>query len=74
MQTKFEMMSKGDSILNTWEDKIAIKRKNGDVEIFTFTFDENNLPRLSKDTILITFGSGIATIVNENSGVEIGTF
>ena len=36
MQVKFEVLKKDDSVLNVWDNNIAIKRKNGDVEILHY--------------------------------------
>lgn len=74
MQYKFELLKKGDTVLNVWENKIAIKKKSGEVEIFQFNYDENNYPRLETDTVLITFGDGAIKIKSEDSTLEVGTF
>jgi hypothetical protein len=74
MQIKFDLLKKGDEVLNTWDNKISIKRKNGEVEIFMFDLDEDNLPRLSDKTILISYGSGVISIKKEDSDFEMGTF
>lgn len=36
MQIKFEILKKGDTVLNVWENHIAVKKKSGEVEIFQF--------------------------------------
>lgn len=74
MQIKFEILNKGDTVLNVWENKIAIKKKSGEVEIFQFHYDENGYPRLEKDTVLITFGDGVIKIKADDSSLEVGTF
>jgi hypothetical protein len=86
VQIELKILNKGDKVLNTWENKISIKRKNGEVEIFTINLDENNLPRISPDTLLITFGKNQVSIKNtanrnnnrndknEDDDFEIGTF
>ena len=33
MQIKFGILKKGDTVLNVWDNHIAVKKKNGDVEI-----------------------------------------
>ena len=58
MQIKFEILKKGDTVLNVWENHIAVKKKSGEVEIFQFYVDEEGLPRLSENTILVTQGNG----------------
>lgn len=74
MQIKIELMKKGDSVLNVWDQHIAIARKNGDVEIFKYYLDEDNLPRLYDHSILITQGNGAITTKDDDSSVEFGTF
>ena len=74
MQCRFEIMSKGDSVFNVWDGNIAIKRKNGDVEIFRYYLDDNGLPRLDSNTLLITSGAGNVTVKSNDNSVEITTF
>lgn len=74
MQYKFELLNKGDTVLNVWENKIAIKKKTGEVEIFQYNNDENGYPRLEKDTVLITFGNGAIKVKADDSSLEVGTF
>lgn len=74
MQVKFEIMKKGDEVLNVWEGHIAIKKKSGDVEIFQYYLDKDGLPRLSSDTIVVTQGNGSVTAKSDSSSVEITTF
>ena len=74
MQMKFEILKKGDSVLNVWENHIAVRKKSGEAEIYQFYLDENGLPRLAENTVLITRGDGsISTKSGENS-IEITTF
>lgn len=74
MQIRFEILKKGDTVLNVWENHIAVKKKSGDVEIFQFYLDSENLPRLSENTILITQGSGSISAKSDDNSVEITTF
>lgn len=82
MQIELKLLNKGDQVLNTWENKVSIKRENGEVEIFTIIHDEINLlPRISSDSLLITFGKKQVTIRknnstknNKNDDFELGTF
>ncbi len=74
MQVKFELLKKGDSVLNVWDNNIAIKRKNGDVEILHYELSEDGLPRISNNSILITQGDGIVRAKTEDSSFEVGTF
>lgn len=74
MQIKFEILKKGDTILNVWENHIAVKKKSGEVEIFQFYVDEEGLPRLSENTILVTQGNGSISAGTTDSDVTITTF
>lgn len=74
MQIKFEILKKGDTVLNVWENHIAIKKKSGEVEIFQFFVDESGLPRLSENTILVTQGNGSISAKADGSTIEITTF
>ena len=74
MQIKFEILKKGDTVLNVWKDHIAVKKKSGEVEIFQFYVDEEGLPRLSENTILVTQGNGSISAETTDSDVTITTF
>lgn len=74
MQVRFEILKKGDTVLNVWDNNIAIKRKNGDVEIVHYDLGEDGLPRISNNSILITQGDGIVRAKSEDSSFEVGTF
>ena len=74
MQIKFEILKKGETVLNVWEDHIAVQKKSGEVEIYQFYLDEEGLPRLCENTVLITHGNGSITAKADGSTVEISTF
>ena len=74
MQIKFEILKKGEIVLNVWENHIAVQKKSGEVEIYQFYLDEDGLPRLSENTILITHGNGSISAKADGSSVEITTF
>ena len=74
MQIKFEILKKGDEVLNVWDNNIAIKRKSGDVEILHYEISERGLPKISNNSILITQGDGIVRAKSEDSSFEVGTF
>jgi len=74
MQIKLELLHKGDEVLNVWERNVAIKRKNGDVEIFHYDLGDDGLPRIFKNSILITQGDGVVRIISDDSAFEAGTF
>ncbi len=74
MQIKFEILKKGETVLNVWENHIAVQKKSGEVEIYRFYLDEEGLPRLAENTILITQGNGSISAKAKDSSVEITTF
>ena len=74
MQIKFEILKKGATVLNVWENHIAVKKKSDEVEIFQFYVDEEGLPRLSENTILVTQGNGSISVGTTDSDVTITTF
>ena len=74
MQVKVEILKKGDTVLNVWDNKIAIRHKNEAVEIFSYEFDTDGLPRLLNDSILITKGDGAVKAVSDDGVFEVGTF
>lgn len=74
MQIKFEILKKGDTVLNVWENHIAVKKKSGEVEIFQFYIDEEGFPRLSENTVLITQGNGSVSAETTDGDVTITTF
>ena len=74
MRINFEILKKGDTVLNVWENHIAVKKKSGEVEIFQFYVDEEGLPRLSENTILVTQGNGSISAGTTDSDVTITTF
>lgn len=64
---KLKIMSDGDQVLNCWDDKIAIRRANGEVDIYQIAVGENNLPTLSDDIWRITYGNNIIEITDKDS-------
>ncbi len=77
MKIKLEILDKGDEAIGFHENKIAIKKKNGELEIFTLTYDENNVPRIEERSVLIAFKSAKmvkASISDENGSFEVGSF
>ena len=75
MEIKFEILQKGDTVLNVYEQSIVIKKKNGEVQIYNFHIYEDGLPRLNDNSILITFGNKTIKVkTSDESSVEVGTF
>ena len=72
---KIKIMSEGDQVLNCWDDKIAIRRTNGEVDIFQISIGENNLPTLSDNVWRVTYGNNTIEIIdkdNKNNGKSKG--
>lgn len=59
-----KVLKEGDKVLNVWDDKIAILRANGEVDIYGITFEEGCLPKLSEDIWRVTHGNGTLEITN----------
>ena len=74
MQIKFGILKKGDTVLNVWDNHIAVKKKNGDVEIYHFYLDDEGLPRLAENTVLVTQGDGSISAKAGDGSVEVMTF
>jgi hypothetical protein len=77
MKIKIEVLDAGDEVIGFSENRIAIKKKSGEMEIITISFDENNIPRVDERTIVVTFkssSSGKASIIDDKSGFEVGSF
>jgi hypothetical protein len=64
---KIKIMSEGDQVLNCWDDKIAIRRTNGEVDIFQISIEENHLPTLSEDVWRVTYGNNTIEIIDKDN-------
>ena len=77
MKVKIEILDQGDEAIGFYENQIAVKKKTGELEIFTLTYDENQVPRIEERSVLITFKSAKmakASIADENGSFEVGSF
>ena len=77
MRVSLEILKPGDSVLTVWDSHIAVRKTSGEVEIFQYYLDEENLPRLSDGRILVTFGDGvIKTEIDEDDedALRVTTF
>lgn len=77
MRVSLEILKPGDSVLTVWDSHVAVRKTSGEVEIFQYYLDEENLPRLSDGRILVTFGNGvIKTEVDEDDedALRVTTF
>ena len=76
-KVRLEILDQDDEVIGFHENRIAIKKKNGEVEIISLVYDENNIPRIEERSVLITFKSTTAakTSIIDDSGIfEIGSF
>lgn len=76
-QVKIELLEDGDEAIGFSNDMLAIKKANGEIEIFKIDTDDDGLPRLADKSILITYGdknNKKVTISNDDNSVEVGTF
>lgn len=73
-QVKIEILKKGDTVLNVWENHIAILKKSGEVEIFTVEIDDDGLPRIAKPSYLVTYGKGSISATIDGTDIEVTTF
>lgn len=77
MRVSLEILKPGDSVLSVWDSHVAVRKPSGEVEIFQYYLDGENLPRLSDGRILVTFGNGvIKTEVDEDDedALRVTTF
>ncbi|WP_305406689.1 hypothetical protein [Photobacterium leiognathi] len=76
-QIKIDLLEIGDEPIGFSNDMLAVKKSNGEVEIFKIDTDEDGLPRVADKSILIAFGDRKkkkVTISNDDNSVEVGTF
>lgn len=75
---KIKILNKGDSVMSVTENIVAVQRKNGEVDIIPFIFNETGKPpRIDLENIVtISFGkNSVETIVEgENGDVTVTTF
>jgi len=74
---KLEILEAGDSVIGFSENRIAVKKKGGDVEVFTLSFDNENVPRIGEVIVVIcrrkSAGKKVS-ILTKDKTVEIGSF
>ena len=70
---RINILRKGDEVLHVNQNFIAVRRKNGEVDIIKLDFSDD-LPRIDMENI-ITIGYGNNTVVAENNdGESVITF
>lgn len=70
---KIRILHKGDSVLNVTKDFIAVKRRNGEVDLIGFWNEEGGMRIDTENIITIGFGDNIVETESEN-GVIILNF
>jgi len=72
---RIELLDKDDEVIGFSENKLAIKKKNGEVEVYIIEIDSNNFPRINNEHLLITFKKGKGKVISQKkNNVERGTF
>ena len=70
MQTNIKILRRGDQVINVWGDdtaiRVAVRRKNGEVDLYLLTPDEQGLPRISSQRCRITFGQDEVEVIRES--------
>lgn len=73
--TEIQILEAGDQAIGFSENKLAVKKRTGEVAIFLIEFDENKLPRVSPETLLITFKKGKNNaIIQKKHDITLGTY
>ena len=69
MQIKLGVLGEGDEIFDIWDTRIAIKRKNSQIEILDYCFDEEGILRIKPLSIILSNTSDM-----KNEILEIGYY
>ena len=70
---KIDVLKKGDSVLSVTGEFIAIRRKNGEVDIIPFVKEETGWRVDLEQLVTIGYGENTVTFETEN-GVQITNF
>ena len=73
VNTETLFLKKSDKIFKISYNNISIKKKNGDIAIYSIKEEENGI-MLGEDSLNITNGNKIVTVSNEDASIEIITF
>lgn len=71
---KLKIMRKDETFIGISDNKIILKRKNGDIRIVTIVLDEDGIRIAPDKELIITHGSGIVEFKDPDSGIETVTF
>lgn len=53
MQVKLGVLDDGDDILDIWDTRFVVKRKNNKIEVLEYYFDEEGAPRIKAISIVL---------------------
>lgn len=70
---KIDVLKKGDSVLSVTGEFIAVRRKNGEVDIIPFVKEETGWRVDLEQLVTIGYGENTVTFETEN-GVQITNF
>lgn len=70
---KIRILHKGDSVLNVTKDFIAVKRRNGEVDLIGFLNEEGGVRVDIENIVTVGFGDNVVETETEN-GVTISNF
>ena len=73
---RLEILDDGDSVIGFSENRIAVKKRGGDVELITLYFDEK-VPRISDVVVVICRGTSTGrkvSIKTKDKKLEFGSF
>ncbi len=71
---KLDIMRSDEEFFGIFDNKIVIKKKNGEVRIVTIVLDQDGI-RVDKDSeMIIGYGDGRITVGNIDDGIEVTTF
>ncbi len=70
---KIRILQKGDTVLNVTKEFIAVRRKNGEVDLIRLLNEEGGVRIDIENIVTIGFGDNVVETKNEN-GVIISNF
>ena len=70
---RINILKKGDKVLSVSSNFVAVSRKNGEVDLIPFAYDQEGSIRIAEDKI-ITIGYGDNTVEVVRDGVKFETF
>ena len=75
-KTIIRLLSKGDSVINVTESMIAVKRKNGEIDIIPLIFGDGPIRVDLENIVTISYGmNSVETVINgEDGDITVVTF